>query len=88
MLHVLNGDATRWKLERSDVPGTFAMWADALHEGPVPGEEATPEDWRQTRLRTVHSAPGPCDPAGLPAHRDSRRTAYSSSTMPLFGYTR
>lgn len=35
-LHVLNGDATREKLEVSDVPGAFAVWADALHEGPVP----------------------------------------------------
>ena len=36
MLHVLNGDATRLKLERSGVPGKFTVWADALHEGPVP----------------------------------------------------
>lgn len=33
-LHVLNGDATRVKLERSAVRGTFAVWADVLHEGP------------------------------------------------------
>lgn len=37
MLHVLNGDATRLKLERSNVAGTLAVWADVLHDGPVPG---------------------------------------------------
>lgn len=36
MMHVLNGDATRVKLERAAVEGTLAVWADALHEGPVP----------------------------------------------------
>lgn len=36
MLHVLNGDATRMKLEPSGVPGEMSVWADALHEGPVP----------------------------------------------------
>jgi RNA polymerase sigma factor (sigma-70 family) len=35
LIHVLNGDAVRLTLERSAVPGTFAVWADALHEGPV-----------------------------------------------------
>lgn len=35
MLHVLNGDATREKLERSGVRGDIAVWADVLHEGPV-----------------------------------------------------
>lgn len=51
LLHLLNGDATRWKLERSEVPGTFAVWADALHEGPVPGPEVPPERWRELRVR-------------------------------------
>lgn len=35
-LHVLNGDATRLKLERAGVEGVLTVWADALHEGPVP----------------------------------------------------
>jgi hypothetical protein len=35
-LHILNGDAVREKLERSVVPGTLAVYADVLHEGPVP----------------------------------------------------
>lgn len=53
MLHVLNGDATRSKLEHSSVPGTFAVWADALHDGPVP---AGIEDDDVMRLRAAHFA--------------------------------
>lgn len=49
-LHVLNGDATRVKLEQSDVPGTFSVWADILHEGPVPGSLA-PDELREVRAR-------------------------------------
>ena len=36
LLHVLNGDATRVSLERSGVPGDITVWADVLHDGPVP----------------------------------------------------
>jgi hypothetical protein len=36
VLHVLNGDATRWILDRSDVPGERTVWADVLHDGPTP----------------------------------------------------
>jgi hypothetical protein len=50
MLHVLNGDATREQLERSGVRGTLTVWADALHEGPVPAG-LRPEDLRQVRAR-------------------------------------
>ena len=50
MLHVLNGDATRLSLERSGVPGIFAVWADALHEGPVPGGLSATE-LRELRVR-------------------------------------
>ena len=51
MLHVLNGDATREKLERANVPGVFAVWADVLHEGPVPGPDASDEEFRAVRAR-------------------------------------
>ena len=53
-LHVLNGDAVRVTLERSEVPGTFAVYADVLHEGPVPRASDTPA-WRETRARYVAS---------------------------------
>ena len=36
MMHVLNGDATRVKLERAALGGRLTVWADALHERPVP----------------------------------------------------
>ncbi|HEU5260614.1 MAG TPA: hypothetical protein VFU41_04215 [Gemmatimonadales bacterium] len=49
LLHILNGDSTAAQLRRSDVPGTLAVWADVLYEGPVPGEDATPEQWREVR---------------------------------------
>ena len=50
MLHVLNGDATRMKMERSDIPGTYTVWADVLHEGPVPGG-LSDDEFRRVRLR-------------------------------------
>jgi hypothetical protein len=53
LLHVLNGDATLVKLERSGVPGEIAVWADVLHDGPtVP---APPEEWRRIRARHLAS---------------------------------
>ncbi len=51
-LHVLNGDAVRVTLERSEVPGTFAVYADVLHEGPIPRLSGTASS-RETRARYV-----------------------------------
>jgi hypothetical protein len=53
MLHVLNGDSTRYSLQESSVPGPFAVWADALHEGPVP---ANLSDDQLTTLRASYFA--------------------------------
>jgi hypothetical protein len=53
MLHVLNGDATRVTLERSGVGGTLTVWADALHEGPVPASLSADE---LRRVRVTHFA--------------------------------
>lgn len=50
MLHVLNGDATRLKLERSGIPGTTTVWADVLHDGPTPAG-LPPHEFRQVRAR-------------------------------------
>ena len=52
LLHVLNGDSVRGTLERSDVPGVFAPYADILHEGPVPATTDSPNG-RQTRARYI-----------------------------------
>ena len=54
-LHVLNGDAVRVTLERSDVPGTFAVYADVLHEGPVLRLTGTVA-WREVRSRFLSSS--------------------------------
>jgi RNA polymerase sigma factor (sigma-70 family) len=50
MLHVLNGDSTRGIMERSDIPGTYTVWADVLHEGPVPGD-LDDDQFRAVRTR-------------------------------------
>ena len=50
MLHIVNGDATAEPLRRSGVPGTVAVWAEVLHEGPVPADIDDP-GWRETRAR-------------------------------------
>ena len=53
-LHVLNGDSTRELLERSSVPGTLAVWADVLHDGPVPStEDMDDARWREVRARFI-----------------------------------
>ena len=49
-LHVLNGDSVRGTLEHSDVPGAFAVYAEILHEGPVPPDSGT-RAWREARSR-------------------------------------
>lgn len=50
MLHVHNGDSAAESLRRSGVPGDICVWAEVLHEGPIPAG-ASPEDWRRTRAR-------------------------------------
>ena len=49
-LHVLNGDSVRMSLEHSDGPGAFAVYAEILHEGPVPPDSGT-RAWREVRSR-------------------------------------
>ena len=51
MLHILNGDSTRETLERSSVPGAFTVWADPMHEGPVPSFEVGAAEARRIRAR-------------------------------------
>jgi hypothetical protein len=52
LLHLHNGDITCETLERSDVPGTNRVWADVLHEGPVPADLA-PHQFREMRVRFI-----------------------------------
>ncbi len=51
ILHVHNGDTTRDKLARSGVPGDHAVYADALHDGPL-----LPIDAPAERRRAVRAA--------------------------------
>jgi RNA polymerase sigma factor (sigma-70 family) len=53
LMHVLNGDSVRVTLEQSAVAGTFAVWADALHEGPVPPDDV---DARNVERRASYHA--------------------------------
>jgi len=52
-LHLLNGDATREPLEVSGVTGDFAVWADVLHEGPVPSPDVDARTRREIRARFI-----------------------------------
>ena len=36
-LHVANGTSTTTTIEAAGIPGVRSIWADPLHEGPVPG---------------------------------------------------
>jgi hypothetical protein len=47
-LHVLNGDSVRVTMEKSSIPGTLLVWADVLHEGPVP-YDVDDDRWNETR---------------------------------------
>jgi hypothetical protein len=53
LLHVTNGDTVAAKLRKSGLPGKVVVWADALHEGPVP---ALPSDEDLRALRARHAA--------------------------------
>ena len=52
---MVNGDALREKLEASGVPGAISVWADVLHEGPVPGT-LPPAQRRALRARFIAEA--------------------------------
>jgi hypothetical protein len=59
-LHVANGTSTTATIEDAGIPGRTSIWADPLHEGPVPGHLA---DERLLEVRARHLA-GDAD-AGL-----------------------
>jgi hypothetical protein len=54
MMHILNGDATRWILEQTDIEGSLIVWSDVLHEGPVPPDDDL-ADWIRTRAAFLAS---------------------------------
>ena len=42
-LHVANGTSTTMTIEAARIPGAVSIWADPLHDGPVPGGLSDPE---------------------------------------------
>ena len=55
MLHVMNGDAMRPIFEGAGLPGAMTVYADPLHDGPVPGG-LSDEELRDVRARHLASA--------------------------------
>lgn len=53
LLHVLNGDAVLEPLRAAGIPGEFTVWADVLHQGPLP---AGLEGELLRELRAAHLA--------------------------------
>jgi hypothetical protein len=51
-LHVANGTSTTATIEQAGIPGTTSIWADALHDGPVPGG-LTDEQLLEVRARYI-----------------------------------
>ncbi len=49
-LHVANGTSTTGTIEEAGIPGRTSIWADPLHEGPVPGH-VTDEQLLDVRAR-------------------------------------
>jgi hypothetical protein len=49
-LHVANGTSTTGTIQQAGIPGRTSVWADPLHEGPVPGH-VTDEQLLDVRAR-------------------------------------
>jgi hypothetical protein len=67
LLHVANGSSVTMALAAAGVPGAASIWADPLHDGPVPGDL---DDDALTRLRMEHHAGSP---AAADPQNDMRR---------------
>jgi hypothetical protein len=52
-LHVASGHSTTRTIAQAGIPGTLSVWADALHEGAVPGGV---DDASLVRIRAEHLA--------------------------------
>ena len=54
-LHVANGTCTTQLIQAAGIPGALSIWADPLHDGPVPGG-LTDEELLEVRTR-YHTGP-------------------------------
>lgn len=66
-LHVANGSSVTTTLRAAGVPGATSIWADPLHDGPVPGDL---DDDALMRLRMEHHS---ASPAAADPQNDMRR---------------
>lgn len=73
-LHILNGDCAREVLERSGVPGEMLVWADVLHDGPVPGGLGD-EELLQVRAQHLAAPQTAVDPASAERFLEGFRAA-------------
>lgn len=62
-LHVANGTSTTALINAAGIPGALSIWADPLHEGPVP-EDLTDEALLEVRARHLVTLPDPTVAAG------------------------
>ena len=60
-LHVANGTSTTMTIEAARIPGAVSIWADPLHDGPVPGN-LTDDELIELRARHLSNTQ---DPASL-----------------------
>jgi hypothetical protein len=60
-LHVANGTCTTRLIEAAGIPGATSIWADPLHDGPVPGG-LTDAELLEVRTRHLTEPAGPVDP--------------------------
>jgi hypothetical protein len=67
LLHVANGSSVTNTLGPAGIPGPTSIWADPLHDGPVPGGL---DDEALTTLRMQHHA---ASPAAADPQNDMRR---------------
>ena len=63
--HVANGTCTTRLIEAAGLPGTWSLWADPLHDGPVPGGLSDDE---LLELRARHLAASTADAAANPVN--------------------
>jgi hypothetical protein len=68
-LHVANGTSTTRTIRSAGIPGTLSIWADPLHDGPVPGGLT---DAELLHVRARHLA-GPRDQADIDPVNDLRQ---------------
>jgi hypothetical protein len=56
-LHVANGTSTTMTIEAAGIPGMLSIWADPLHDGPVPGA-LTDDELLEVRNRHLGGTAG------------------------------